>query len=193
MHKNFFPYTFALLLMLLFSACAAVPPKRLPAIAIDTPQVTAFNLAGRISVAQGENGYYGNLHWLREGNKHEIEILSPLGQVIARLCKSASGYTLTTADQRVFQSNSSEELMHDALGFALPVQGLEHWIIGRAAPESRFDRENFPDGHIETLTQDGWKIVYADYLQPEGMNAVLPKKITLRRDDMVIKLVIDKW
>jgi outer membrane lipoprotein LolB len=191
MHNYFVRCGLAVLLMLL-SACATVAPQRAPTVAADAT-ITAYNLAARISVAQGDNGYFGNLHWLREGEKHEIEILSPLGQVIARLYKKSNTYTLTTADQRVLQSNNAEQLMRDAVGFALPVGGLEHWVMGRAAPDSAYESQKFPDGTIETLAQDGWKIAYADYLQPEGRSALLPKKITLRRDDMLIKLVIDQW
>jgi outer membrane lipoprotein LolB len=182
---------------LFLSGCASVQlaPISSASSSINHQAITQYQLAGRVSVAQGENGYFGNLLWKRNSDKHEIEILSPLGQVIARLYKNNGSYTLTTADQRVLQSTNSEQLMRDALGFSLPVSGLEHWVLGRASPNTSFDAKKSTDGRIATLVQDGWDIVYAEYIQPT--NAVagvgVPKKITLRRADLTIKLVMDSW
>jgi outer membrane lipoprotein LolB len=182
---------------LFLSGCASVPLVPITTASSNANQqaITQYQLAGRVSVAQGENGYFGNLLWKRNSDKHEIEILSPLGQVIARLYKNNGNYTLTTADQRVMQSTNSEQLMRDALGFSLPVGGLEHWVLGRASPNSAYDAKKSADGRIETLLQDGWNIVYAEYIQPT--NAVagvgVPRKITLRRADLIIKLVMDSW
>ena len=177
----------------MIAGCATTPPAPLPPIVADAV-ITQYNLAGRISVAQGGNGNSGNIRWMRDGANHEIQILSPLGQILARLYKTSQGYTLTTAEQKIFSSASGEQLMQDAIGFAVPVSGLEHWIMGRAAPATRYETQKFPDGRIETLTQDGWKIVYGEYMLPEGSSGVtVPKKITLRRDDLLIKLVMDSW
>lgn len=182
---------------LLLSGCASVPlaPISTASSNVSHLAITQYQLAGRVSVAQGENGYFGNLLWKRDGGKHEIEILSPLGQVIARLYKNNGSYTLTTADQRVLQSADSEQLMRDALGFSLPVGGLEHWVLGRASPNTQYKTQKFADGRIETLLQDGWNIAYAEYIQPTNAAAGVgvPRKITLRREDMVIKLVMDSW
>jgi outer membrane lipoprotein LolB len=179
------------------SGCASVPlaPITTASSTLSEQAIMQYQLAGRVSVAQGENGYFGNLLWKRDGGKHEIEILSPLGQVIARLYKNNGSYTLTTADQRVLQSADSEQLMRDALGFSLPVGGLEHWVLGRASPLTKYDAQKSADGRIETLSQDGWNIVYAEYIQPTNAAAGVgvPRKITLRREDMVIKLVMDSW
>jgi outer membrane lipoprotein LolB len=184
-------------LFFLLSGCASVPlaPISAASATINQRAITQYQLAGRVSVAQGENGYFGNLLWKRNADKHEIEILSPLGQVIARLYKNNGNYTLTTADQRVLQSTNSEQLMRDALGFALPVGGLEHWVQGRASPNSAYDAKKSPDGRIETLIQDGWNIAYAEYIQPTNAAAGVgvPKKITLHRTDVTIKLVMDSW
>lgn len=162
---------------------------------INQQAITQYQLAGRVSVAQGENGYFGSLQWKRNSDKHEIEILSPLGQIIARLYKNNGIYTLTTDDQRVFQSQDSEQLMRDALGFALPVSGLEHWVLGRASPNTKYDAQKSADGRIETLLQEGWNIAYAEYIQPANAaeGVAVPRKITLRRADLTIKLVMDSW
>ncbi len=193
--SRLFPFLIFSVLIAL-SGCVTTPPvstSPLPPIVIDKP-ITQYKLSGRISIAQAGNGNSGNIRWMREGEKHEIQILSPLGQILARLYKTADGYTLTTAEQKIYTSADSEQLMRDVLGYALPVSGLEHWILGRTSPTTNYETQKFPDGRIETLTQDGWKIVYGEYVQPEGGNGVtVPKKIALRRDDMVIKLVIDSW
>jgi outer membrane lipoprotein LolB len=182
---------------LLLSGCASVPlvPISTASSSVNQQAITQYQLAGRVSVAQGENGYFGNLLWKRNSDKHEIEILSPLGQVIARLYKNNGTYTLTTADQRVMQSTDSEKLMRDALGFSLPVGGLEHWVLGRASPNTKYETQKSADGRIETLLQDGWNIAYAEYIQPTHAAAGVgvPRKITLRRADLIIKLVMDSW
>lgn len=174
--------------------CTTIPPAPLPAV-VSTQAITQYQLEGRVSVAQGMSGYFGNVRWQRNGEKHDIEIVSPLGQIIARLYKNNGNYTLTTADQRILQSTNSEQLMRDALGFALPVSGLEHWVLGRAAPQTTYTAQKSADGRIETLKQDGWDIAFAEYFQPSNASngETVPKKITLRRDDLSIKLVMDSW
>ncbi|MBA2689199.1 MAG: hypothetical protein H0U63_00150, partial [Burkholderiales bacterium] len=73
----------------------------------------------------------------------------------------------------------------------VPVSGLNYWLVGRAAPNSRSDENFRPDGLLESLEQDGWLIRYTDYMQSGGMQ--LPRRLVLGQGDLEIRVAVDRW
>ena len=49
------------------------------------------------------------------------------------------------------------------------------------------------DGRLKSLLQNGWRINYLDYFKPQSPARGLPRKMYLKRDDLAIKIVVERW
>jgi outer membrane lipoprotein LolB len=146
---------------------------------LDTP----FHASGRIAVQYDGKGQYGNFNWDHSAQHDELNLLSPLGNTVARLTRDDGGVTLQ-ADGKVQQAADVETLTSQMLGWALPLDNLAWWIRGRSAPGQEIATS--ADG---SLLQQGWQI----HFQAGDQGGAVPKRVDLVRENLKIKLVTDQW
>lgn len=158
----------------------------------DRTPIVAYEFAGRIAATQDEKGHYGNVRWAKRGDDTDITLASPLGQIVAKIHDNPLGVTLVLADKREFSAESGDALTKQVLGYTVPVKGLNYWLLGRIAPgEAPIEQQRRPDGLMDKIRQNGWRIRYSDYMEVTGIE--LPRRIVLNRDNLEIRLVIDEW
>lgn len=169
------------------AGCAGLPP---PAPEQPAAALEAFRLSGRLGVRHGEDGFSGSIDWRHRPASDEVLIANPLGQGVARLVRDAGGVTLVTADQREYRGADVADLTEAVLGWRLPLDHLAQWVQGRAGPGTAVLRRDTL-GRPETITQDGWRIDYADWRSsPAG---ALPARIFVEGHDLRLKLIVDQW
>jgi len=184
----------ALAVILLVGGCATAPdiaPTRAPTAL--TPDRVRFELNARIGVQNGEEGMSGLLRWLHQPDADEIWFSSPLGSSIAVLVRDENGVEMVTGRGPPRRAANAEVLTREALGWDLPLSGLEYWILGRPAPGSgtaRIERDP-ASGRLVHFVQDGWSIQYRRYLDTEWGS--LPALINLEYGSLQIRLVVDRW
>ncbi|HVL55028.1 MAG TPA: lipoprotein insertase outer membrane protein LolB, partial [Burkholderiaceae bacterium] len=60
-----------------------------------------------------------------------LTVFSPFGQTIATASRAPTGVaTVVLADGRQLHARSLDELLHQALGYRLPIEGLPRWLDG---------------------------------------------------------------
>ena len=173
---------FAACLPLLLAACATVPPP--PAAELTG---AGWRFSGRIGIQTETQSLSGNLRWQHRADADSLFLSTPLGQGVARIERSAAGVTLELPDQPPRRAPDAETLTRDALGYALPVAGLVWWMQARPDPGRPFTAERDDNGRLARLEQDGWTIDYRQYVQDR------PRRLTLIREDIEIRLVADEW
>lgn len=175
----------------LLTACATTPRSAVTAVPVSVfSQDTPWSLQGRIALKAGENSLSGQLHWQHGPNQDELLLLSPLGQGMARIVSNADGVLLEMPQQAPRRAPNAESLTRDALGVALPLAGLSHWVQVQPEPSRPFEQSLDDAGRIAQIRQDGWVI---DYLQYMSEPAYRPRKLNIARDGLEIRLVIDEW
>lgn len=181
----------AALLLLLVQGCATprIQPSAEP-LAQNAIGIERFDLSGRVGIQHEQEGYSGGLKWQHRALSDELLILNPLGQGIARINRDASGISLTTAQGETFRAADAESLTQQVLGWRLPLDGLQYWVLGLPSPKAPYEIEKNAQ-HITRLTQQGWQIEYLSFKTDRGM--LLPAKIVLQQGSLEIKLIIDKW
>jgi outer membrane lipoprotein LolB len=172
-------YAPALIAAALLAACAALP---------ETPHAPGgFELAGRFAVRHGKEGASGRIFWQHSDATDELLISSPLGQGMARLSREGGQYRLVTGDDREFRAAEPEGLTESALGWRLPLAGLPDWVQGRASSGRPAESRRGAGERLLELRQDGWRIEYEEFRDN------LPSRLRLSREDLEIRLIVDRW
>ena len=177
-------------MLVLLSACATTPPAVKPALRPAYPEQLSFVIAGRIAVKHQAERSSATVRWKHSFEADEILLFAPLGKVMARINRDHQGLVLDTPDKH-YTAQNAEELTQQALGWQLPLSGLNYWVLAMPKPNSVFDVERDANGQITLLRQDGWTIGYTRYqtVAPDS----LPLRLNMQRDDLEIKLLIDEW
>lgn len=182
----------AIALAALFGGCAPVALERTSGLGAPPAPQASFDIAGRLSVRHGDDALTANFRWRHASGRDELELASPLGQMVALLSGDASNVRLQTADGRVATASDWSALTAQGLGWPLPVDGLAFWIQGTPRPGSAFGTEAGDDGRVALLRQDGWTIVYHAYTQAAAADW-RPARMTLSYPDVELRIAVDLW
>lgn len=182
------------------TGCASVTPRQ-PSLSNATTSVTAQTSRayhGRFAVQYvDQNGAqrnaYGNFDWQEAGDTVTLQLRNPLGQTLAIVTSSPASASLELPNRQPLTADNVSTLMQNALGFALPVEGLRYWLQPSAAPTSRARTEQDPQdpSHLKEIVQDGWTIDYVAYADAPATGL---KRVNLSRQEppLDIKLVLDQ-
>lgn len=158
-------------------------------------QLTQWDMRARSIVVLEREVYHVGISWRRSDDSFLLLLEAPFGQGVFQLesiTGSATPYRLNLPDGAIITGVSAEQLLEDLLGWSIPVSGLEYWIRGLAQPELEFSHRLNAGGELISLTQSGWVIRYGDYFLQEN-SLPLPRKLELLRDNLTIKLVVERW
>lgn len=160
--------------------------------------INTFTLKARIGIQMPRRGYSGALTWQHQGKQtDDITVYSPLGSQVASISQTANHAKLTNQKGQTFEANSAAQLIKTHLGWTLPVEQLNHWLL--ANPQTRntgitgitgikqFDAQ----GRLTMLTQQGWTIQYKQYSNWNGID--LPSKVFIKSKDFSLKLIANDW
>jgi outer membrane lipoprotein LolB len=154
--------------------------------------IEQFSLTARLGVMTNPKGFSGRVAWQHNPEEDNIDIFSPLGGKVANIIKTNDELVLTNNKNEHISAPDAETLTEETLGFRLPLSGLSYWALGRQSNTGLVEYISWDkDGRIDALQQNGWDIQYQDYEMHEDY--FLPKKIVLRTDTLIIKLIVEKW
>lgn len=179
---------YAAVIVLLLAGCATAPPQSV--VRPSHAGQASFALDGRIAVKYDGERSSAGMHWQHDADSDDILMLAPLGLTVAHLRRDAHGATLEASGKH-YAAQDSGELMQQVLGWRLPLSGLPYWVLGVPMPEVISSMERDARGQVSLLRQDGWNIRYTAYAAP-GVDS-LPLRMTLQREGLEIRLLIDEW
>jgi outer membrane lipoprotein LolB len=136
---------------------------------------------------------YGNFDWRETDSTVTLQLLNPLGQTLAIVTSTPADATLELPNRQPLTADNVSTLMQQALGFALPVEGLRYWLQPSVAPTSHASTKADPQNpsRLAQIEQDGWTIDYLAYAEAPATGV---KRVNLTREDppLQIKLVLDQ-
>ena len=147
---------------------------------------------GRIAVRVAKEGWQGGINWQQQEQTYSIYLAGPFGSSVARIEGDEAGVLLSTAEgEQQFYENEAQ-LMIDNFGWELPVKSLRYWILGVTDPQSKASVLELDDfGRPISVQQFGWDIHYQRYTNEGAVD--LPKRLVLRNQSVLVKLVITDW
>jgi outer membrane lipoprotein LolB len=150
-----------------------------------------FDLSGRIAVAAAQEGFNAKLRWKQQGARSNLALDGPLGVGGVRISAEGATLNVINAHGDPLDSDAARREITTRLGFDPPLQSLRFWVQGVPDPAHPADEVLDDSQRLATLRQDGWQIDYSKYTIVAGQ--WLPSLITLKRDDVRVRLLVDGW
>ncbi|MFZ6745276.1 lipoprotein insertase outer membrane protein LolB [Undibacterium sp. JH2W] len=191
----------ALFLALLNTGCASLHSQPAPVTASAQAANTRryqpqIQISGKISIQYQQAGkpqsLPGSFEWEQDAQGIRINLLSQLGQVMARINQNELGATLELNDKSTRSASDLDQLLQDTLGWSLPVAGLRDWLQGFVAIDGK--QAIAVKAEEQTLNIQGWKLRYVSWHEQPSF----PKRIDLQRyteqaGDVSIRIVVNEW
>ncbi|MEW5837273.1 MAG: lipoprotein insertase outer membrane protein LolB [Pseudomonadota bacterium] len=149
---------------------------------------------GRAAILAQNGGGQISFDWQHKPNEQILSIKTPLGQNALQLTINPGGATLVDHEGQVLQGEDGESLLQQALGWSVPIEFMRAWLLG--LPATRSDSYTLDaQGRLLTLESQGWVIEYKRYGNDgeTSQGFSLPSKLELRRSELTLRLVIDRW
>ncbi len=190
-----------LLLLLAVIGCSSLPEvaldeqsrDRWSQYQLEAGRFNHWDLHGRAAIFVNDEVHNVGLKWNRNPETFEMILEAPFGQGMFRLQSNRKLVNLTLPDGQVVYGEDAEEALIKVIGWSIPVSGLEFWIRGIPQKDGDANYDLNGDGRLKSLLQNGWRINYLDYFEPQGPAKGLPRKMYLKRNDLAIKIVIEHW
>lgn len=153
-----------------------------------------FTAAGRVAArdtGDTRRGFSGGFSWTHRPAEDIVELLTPLGQIAARMTMTAAGADIELSDgSRTFAADP-ERFLADALGITLPVNALPYWLQALPVATSAFRAEADALGRPTTLWQNGWQIQYTEYA--DATAGSYPARMQLALGSVEARMIISEW
>ncbi len=141
--------------------------------------VDVWEIQGRISARTATEGWQASLRWVRDGERHSIDLWGPLGRGHVQLTQDDSGARLRDAKNRIYSADTSQQLLLDTTGWRLPLEGLIYWVLGLPVPGAPATQALDESGRLKSLDQLGWQVRFLRYQRRGGYE--FPGKLFMRR------------
>ena len=189
-----------LILLIALNACTTVPPKDAPVAAGSIFQgdrtellgdIGAWGLQGKISLDDGDEGGSGRLQWDVTPGFSELDFHGALGRGAWRLQVGEEGALLQLADGTEQTAPRVGQLIQDHIGWSIPLEALQWWVRGLAAPGVIENQALGPEGLLLSLRQFGWNVRFNRYDSFDGV--AMPVRLDANRENYRVKLAISHW
>lgn len=195
--------------VLLLAGCTALPVRAPDEVArawAARQQALAplanWDLRGRIALRSRDEGVQASLHWVRDGARHRITLVGPLGSGQVRLTQDTGGAELTDADKKRYRGTSAREVLARVTGWDVPIENMNWWVLGLPAPGA-VERALDSAGRLTQISQFGWEVEFLEYGY-YGPHELPSRFFIRRRDDRVggeglnhvtveVRVVIERW
>ncbi|PXF28853.1 hypothetical protein WH50_23900 [Pokkaliibacter plantistimulans] len=195
LNPNAVKYLGLITLALLLSACAntnrlSFQPEPSTAWRQSLNQMDSWQLEGKAGLKSKESYNTLTVNWTEQGDSYQVKMTGPMGQGQLSLEGTPQQILLTTPQGR-YVSDDPQALLRQHTGWPIPLTQLTYWIKGTPAPGKVKGSLYDDQGRLLSLDQAGWRLDYLEF-QQQGQ-AWLPRKLTVKRDDLELKLVIKQW
>jgi outer membrane lipoprotein LolB len=150
-----------------------------------------WTITSALSIKQAQRSLIGSLIWQQNGNNFNQTFYAPFNFGSARIEGHPGQVTLWRSAENKMTASSPEQLLQQQLGWQWPVSNLYYWVRGLPVPNVPAQTKYDAAGHLITLNQAGYELIYSDYHTVNNMD--LPGKIELRSSQIQARLVIKRW
>lgn len=153
--------------------------------------IAHWGLTGKISLDDGDQGGSGKLQWDVSADQSEMGFRGAMGRGAWNLKMGPEGASLKLADGTEQTAADVSELIWEHVGWPVPLDALQWWARGLAAPGGSENEQLGAGGLLTSLRQFGWDVKFSRYDSVAGIE--LPVRLKATRDNYRVKLAISRW
>jgi len=150
-----------------------------------------WGLTGKISLDDGDQGGSGKLQWDVGPGQSELGFHGAMGRGAWHLKVGPKGAWLRMADGTEQTAADVNDLIREYVGWPVPLDALQWWARGLAAPGVIDNEQYGPEGLLLSLRQFGWKVDFSRYDSVGDIE--LPVRLNATRNNYRVKLAISSW
>ncbi len=153
-----------------------------------------WSFQGRAAISKGRNGGSGRVDWRQTGRDYRIQLSAPVTRQSWVLSgEGATGQArLEGVDGGPRTGDDAQEMLFQATGWQIPVDGLPAWVRG-LVDDGQAGVVLDVEGRPAALAQAGWRVDYLEWFPAQDGRPALPKRIEARSGDAKVRLVFDQW
>ena len=138
-----------------------------------------------------QNAVQGGFAWRDDGANLTLDLVSPVGQTLARVEAGQGGALLREANGKETQALNPDALVALVLGSRIPVGGLREWLRGNLpADPAATVVEKDAEGRPTLFTQAGWQVRINQY-DKIGPTRMLLQRTESNGQDIDLRLVVN--
>ncbi len=154
--------------------------------------INSWDINGRLAVKNEQDSGTATLLWNQSPTNYELRVIAPLGQGTYILKSTRDGVIMQGPDNTFRMAQTAEQLLYEALGWKLHLNGLKYWVRGVPEPYMIFSGLKLDEkGRLMNMQQSGFDISVLRYVDHNGIS--LPEKLVIKSDDIQLKLIIQNW
>jgi outer membrane lipoprotein LolB len=153
--------------------------------------IADWDIRGGIAVDDGERAYQARFTWQQRGDALELVVSSRVpGTRSFRIAGDETGLAVESRGE-TRTLNDPELQLSEMLGWWMPVNSAEHWLLGRPDPDYPAASSVGSNDTLASLDQRDWRIAYDEYQMAEGR--LVPRIIRLTHAPLELTLRILDW
>ncbi len=155
-------------------------------------KIESWKIKGRAAIQSENNSATFLLHWDQFDTGYELRFISGLGQGTYILKGTEDGVIMRTPKNKVFSSDTPENLIREELGWDIHIDGLKYWVRGLPEPKIQYSQLLLDEeGRLKDMKQSGFFISVIRYTDEENIS--LPEKLFIRSNNIQLRLVMQNW
>ncbi len=159
-------------------------------------ELQQWQINGKLGFIQKKKRQSATLFWQYDqaSQAQTLKLNTYLGINVLAL-HSKNNFHTVTVDGQTYQSDDLDHLIYSLTELTLPTRAMHSWLKGLAfLPSDRIsyhEDSKLPTALVSHYNGQEWHITYSDYQQVNAHQ--LAKKITLKQNDLTIKIMINQW
>ena len=203
--SSYYKHIISVFSLLFITSCSTTPKfNHQPLVSHYTlenriPFLTTINnwqIKGKIAFIDKQDRKSASLFWQNSPNSHteQLTLTTFLGINVLDVSLANNIYTINV-DQNTYQHTNIDTVLSSLTGYQLPTNALKSWI--KAIPFHSNDTvinnksTQLPDSISSLYGNKVWRVIYHEYTIVKGVP--LPKRITLKQNNLIIKIIINQW
>ncbi|MCK8045778.1 lipoprotein insertase outer membrane protein LolB [Shewanella sp. 1CM18E] len=187
-------YLWVMLSTIFISGCSTTIPDNLIPVSVNkVQQASAWEMQGKLAVRTSQDRFSTNIYWLHSPQREELTLTTMLGTTILSLT-SQDGLVTLDVDGKTYQDTNAQRLLTRVSGWPIPIDSLPLWLTGQLTEGDKLissDSLQRPSKLINSQQLPPWQVEFKSWQKQSG--ADVPRLLNLTRDDLRLKLQLNKW
>lgn len=152
-----------------------------------------WKFSGKFAIKTPEQTKGLKIHWQQVDDQFDINLYTVFGITVLKI-KGNDRLVVMEADQGPVTGQSAEQLIWQQTGWHIPVNNLQHWLLGEVKSASNIELTSagdFSQGDIVDRFGRPWHLTLDNYKLIQGRS--MPHNLRLNQGKLLLKLAISDW